>query len=221
MPEQIETKKADSRNKILMAATNLFGRRGYRGTTIDDITKASGISRGAMYWHFKGKSDLLGAVIGRLREEYLTPFREKITSIGGRPIDRLWNTFKFNASFALEHRNLVDCLRTLSLELSPSESEQEKAFFDILKQQRSFINDIIKDAQVAGEIRSDIDAGILTSIFLAIHDGAVLQHSVFGNLIDGRELAWGFRQVTLAGMAPGARVIHPRKPGTGPEEKIP
>jgi len=209
--QQSDLKKKNNREKILNAATQLFGRRGYHGTTIEDVTSASGISRGALYWHFKGKSDLLGAVVERLKKEYLDLFIRETMAAGPSPMDRIWWIFKFNARFAVNHTDLVHCLRNLSLELSPSEDKNVKAFFDILDQQRNFIVSLIKDAQAEGNIRTDLNAEVLAAIILAIHDGILLQWTAFKNLFDSRELVWAFRQVMLAGMAADAKIIHPRK----------
>jgi AcrR family transcriptional regulator len=197
---QANNKGKDSRSKILQSATRLFGRRGFHGTTIEDVTRESGISRGALYWHYKSKSELLGAVVERLQKEYLDVFTKDIMSAGPRPIDRIWRIFKFNARFAAEHTDLVHCLRNLSLELSPSEDENIKAFFSIMDKQRSFIVSLIKDAQNDGSIRIDLKPEIMAAVILAIHDGILLQWTAFDHLFDGRELVWSFRQIMLSGM---------------------
>lgn len=55
-----------TRQAIVDAAFKLFGRAGYDGVSIDRISKASGLSKSAMYWHFKNKADLFIACLGRL-----------------------------------------------------------------------------------------------------------------------------------------------------------
>jgi AcrR family transcriptional regulator len=203
-----DSKRENSRDKILEAATHLFGRRGYHATTIDDITQAAGITRGALYWHFSGKSDLLGAVVKRLKKDFLDRFIKETMAAGSHPMDRLWWTFKFNARFAVEHMDIVHCLRNLSLELSPAEDENVKAFFTILSKQRDFILNIIRDAQAKGDIRSDLKAEMLAALILATHDGILLQATAFKRILNGRELVWAFRQVMLAGMAADAKILH-------------
>jgi len=182
--------------------------RGQGATTIDDITQAAGITRGALYWHFSGKSDLLGAVVKRLKKDFLDRFIKETMAAGSHPMDRLWWTFKFNARFAVEHMDIVHCLRNLSLELSPAEDENVKAFFTILSKQRDFILNIIRDAQAKGDIRSDLKAEMLAALILATHDGILLQATAFKRILNGRELVWAFRQVMLAGMAADAKILH-------------
>ena len=52
-------KKGDeTREHILAKAESLILERGYAGTSIDDIIKAAGISKGGFFYHFEGKNDL-------------------------------------------------------------------------------------------------------------------------------------------------------------------
>jgi TetR/AcrR family acrAB operon transcriptional repressor len=41
--------------RILKQAMRLFLEKGYHGTSIEDITQAAGLTRGALYWHYKKK----------------------------------------------------------------------------------------------------------------------------------------------------------------------
>jgi AcrR family transcriptional regulator len=56
---------------VLEVATELMARRGYAGTTISAISKASGVMPASIYWHFESKEGLLGAVIERAAEAWL------------------------------------------------------------------------------------------------------------------------------------------------------
>ncbi|HEC11819.1 MAG TPA: TetR family transcriptional regulator [Acidiferrobacteraceae bacterium] len=51
------------RQRIVAAASQLFYQQGYENTSFTDIADAVGISRGNFYYHFKGKNEILDAVI--------------------------------------------------------------------------------------------------------------------------------------------------------------
>lgn len=53
------------RNEILDAADELFGRKGFDGTSTNDILEKVGIARGTLYHHFKSKEDIMDALIDR------------------------------------------------------------------------------------------------------------------------------------------------------------
>ncbi len=55
-----------SSRKILEAALELFGTKGYESTSINDIATMAGLSKGLMYHYFKGKEDLVEQLIKSL-----------------------------------------------------------------------------------------------------------------------------------------------------------
>jgi AcrR family transcriptional regulator len=63
------------RDEFLAAALRVFARRGYRSAGVDEIASEAGYSKGALYWHFSGKEDLLLAL---LEERVDAPMREMV-----------------------------------------------------------------------------------------------------------------------------------------------
>jgi AcrR family transcriptional regulator len=58
-------RKARTREAVLQAATRLFARRGIEATSLDQVARAAGFSRGAVYANFAGKRALIDAVAER------------------------------------------------------------------------------------------------------------------------------------------------------------
>src|SRR6516225_3631644 len=69
-PRARSTKASSTRERLLDAAMELFGRRGYAGTSIGAIEQAAGLSprSGALYQYFSGKEELLVAALERRME---------------------------------------------------------------------------------------------------------------------------------------------------------
>jgi TetR/AcrR family acrAB operon transcriptional repressor len=55
-----------TRNLILDTAEVVFHERGVSRSTLNDIAQAAGLTRGAIYWHFKDKADLFNAMMKRV-----------------------------------------------------------------------------------------------------------------------------------------------------------
>lgn len=55
-----------TRNGLLDAAELLFQAQGVSRTSLNDIARQAGTSRGAIYWHFKDKADLFNAMMERV-----------------------------------------------------------------------------------------------------------------------------------------------------------
>ncbi len=58
-----------TRERVLSAARELFGRRGYEGTSIAAVLDAAGVARGALYHHFASKTALFDAVLEQVVAE--------------------------------------------------------------------------------------------------------------------------------------------------------
>jgi TetR/AcrR family acrAB operon transcriptional repressor len=56
----------ETRDHILDAAERMFSARGVSRTSLEDIASAAGVTRGAIYWHFRDKSDLFAAMVNRV-----------------------------------------------------------------------------------------------------------------------------------------------------------
>lgn len=77
-----------TRQHILDVALRLFSQQGVSSTSLVDIARAAGVTRGAIYWHFKDKSDLFGEIwelsessIGDLEIEYRAKFPDDPLSV--------------------------------------------------------------------------------------------------------------------------------------------
>jgi TetR/AcrR family acrAB operon transcriptional repressor len=55
-----------TRSHILDTAERVFEQRGVSGTSLAEIAKAAGLTRGAIYWHFRDKADLFNAMMERV-----------------------------------------------------------------------------------------------------------------------------------------------------------
>jgi AcrR family transcriptional regulator len=66
----------ERRNEILDAADELFGQKGFDGTSTNDILEKVGIARGTLYYHFKSKEDIVDALIERYNVQLLGAAQE-------------------------------------------------------------------------------------------------------------------------------------------------
>lgn len=66
MPRKPAHQQFDTLKAIRDEAFLLFGRFGYEGVSIGDISRAAKLSKGALYWHYRGKSELYLDCLGRM-----------------------------------------------------------------------------------------------------------------------------------------------------------
>jgi AcrR family transcriptional regulator len=75
----------EAREEFLSAALRVFARRGYREAGVDEIAAEAGYSKGALYWHFSGKEELLMSL---LEERIDAPMRDRFALLASAPPER-------------------------------------------------------------------------------------------------------------------------------------
>ena len=75
-----------TRHDLLDAAELLFDQQGVSRTSLADIAKAAGVTRGAVYWHFKNKSEVLAAIVERVHLPFMQELERTSTDQRDRPV---------------------------------------------------------------------------------------------------------------------------------------
>ena len=82
-----------TRHRLLDAAEHVFSEKGVSRSSLNDIALAAGATRGAIYWHFKNKTDLFHAMMERIT----MPMEDALHQIGDDdetdPLDQLQRAF--------------------------------------------------------------------------------------------------------------------------------
>lgn len=83
MARRTKEEAMQTRERLLDMAEREFLRRGVSQTSLEQVARAAGVTRGAVYWHFKGKTDLFNAMINRVS----LPLNDAILRSGARALD--------------------------------------------------------------------------------------------------------------------------------------
>ena len=62
--------KEERREQIIDAAVTCFSEKGYHEASMDDIAVTANLSKGSLYWHFKGKRELFQGLVERWLQEF-------------------------------------------------------------------------------------------------------------------------------------------------------
>jgi AcrR family transcriptional regulator len=88
-PRSRKTEQSEAtRGALIAAARRLFGQRGYAAVGTEEIVRAAGVTRGALYHHFGGKRDLLEAVYEQVEGELTQRIAEGALA-GSNPTDAM------------------------------------------------------------------------------------------------------------------------------------
>jgi AcrR family transcriptional regulator len=175
----------ETREQIIQVAGRLFLQRNYDGVSIQDITRAVGMTKGALYHHFTSKEQLFEEVAHNLVGTARTDF----SALPGDSLRGFYMTLVANTRSrddadreakrpnAMEsginaYNLLWDAVRILPGFRASMES------YNTLE--HAAWTEAIQAAMDRGEIRSGLDAGKMARIFMAVPDGVSITSMLKG-----------------------------------------
>lgn len=165
---------ADTRNRIVRTAMELFWEKGYQSTSISDILSRSQLHSGSLYHFFPGKQDVLVAVLEAYRDgiehQLLQPAWDGVDD----PVDRIFALLNGYRTQLLASDFRYGCpIGNLALELH----EPDPVVRHLIA--RNFANWVgaIETCleQAGGRLPSDLDRRALAEFILTIMEGAIMQ----------------------------------------------
>jgi TetR/AcrR family transcriptional regulator, transcriptional repressor for nem operon len=163
-----------TRTKILQAALVEIQRHGFRSAGLDRILADTGLTKGALYYHFPNKAALGYAVVdeligGKIRLMWLEPLERY-----GDPIEGL---LKLIASFPpekLASAAETGCpLNNLAQEMSPVDDEFRRRVEAVFQMWIQGVAERLELGQAEGGVRPDVDCRQAATYFVASIEGAM------------------------------------------------
>ena len=152
-----------TRQVVLDAAAIVFSRKGFLQTTLEEVAKEAGVTRGAIYWHFGNKIEMFSAVLNGYYKK-LEKRATKILNSDQRPIKKLRQLM---GEILLMASNSDVFWVIEELQLLRASKDQElnrlyKSHLEDIKNIRGMLNGLIADGIAAGELDSHLDPRIAT-----------------------------------------------------------
>ena len=186
-PRTTEDQWNETHQKIMQVAQQLFATKGYNGTSMNDIVKESGVSKGAIYNHFESKEKLFLELL------------EGQTSLGMSQLEMLLSDTensieKITKILSITFNNSVSCPRELCMmqtEFMVTASRIESITPELQQRYHMISNymiDIVETGKRLGEIKKDLDSEALVKLVFATLDGLGFQYSTLGIEFDSERL---------------------------------
>jgi len=162
------------RKELMAIAIDCFARYGYQGTSIDRIANAAGVTKGALYYHFRDKEELLFEAVKDRTVEFEERVVGSVAPIAD-PAEALAQIGRVCVRIATRN-NLRRFILTLMVEALDTNPRLSEAFRGIMRRFRSYLAGIVRVGQERGVFRSDVDATVAAELFAGGVIGAELQH---------------------------------------------
>lgn len=181
-------------DRICEAALELFVQKGYRASTIDEIAKRGRLTKGAIYYYFKSKAELLCEIVNRVEASYPRSRPEH-----GTPGQKLVEFMHMQAKWAIERPNNLFLLILMSIEFKDVQNDIKLTIDRIYAEMSNTVAEILDEGKAAGVFRSAIPSRDLGAFYVAAHDGLMLEWYRGGRALrKGNELVRALRHVMLS-----------------------
>ena len=190
----------NTEKRIIAESIRLFLEKGYHGTSIDEITRSADLTKGAFYWHFKSKEDLLRKIIKEYETRFLDGLIRAVEEVEGGIFDKFEKYVRYNAAFAYHNRELCVSFDTLAAELIGAHHGIETEFRRIYKKYQKFLSNLIIQGKKEKVFKKEIDENLASLVIIAFHGGILIQWSMNRDKIDGEAYVNTFKEIMLNGL---------------------
>lgn len=165
-----------SRDDVIDAAVREFNQRGYEATSMGHVSSVLGISKSALYHHISSKEEILEYAVTRAQDA-LDGVVDKAEASDASPGEKVRALIYGSIEVLCADQESV----TLLLRLRGNSELEMRA----LQRRREFtrrVIPLIDAAQASGEIRSDLDTGVLTRLMFGTVNSVIEWYETGGRL---------------------------------------
>ena len=199
-----ENIKDDKKAAVLEAGIKVLREKGVSNTSMNDIIRESGLSKGGVYHYFPSKNDLLIELWNYFFEIYAI---SNLSTLQSNPALKSKKAMEQIDALIQQHENNLDemskdlsFMMTLFVEAIHNEALR-KVFNQQYKMLSSVLKSLIETAQQQGDIKKDIDSHMLSTSLLAIFDGYSMMYQILDNTENYPRMALNAARMLLAGVA--------------------
>ena len=169
--------RTDTRARLTKVARSLYSIHGREGTTLDDVLVATGVSKGAFYHYFKAKDSMCLEILTDVINEYrqLCESIDKNLDPVGQIRYLVTKLLELNASGQWVNCRLILKFSAEAHKGKPLIQQKIQEFWDWYT---DFYEGIVKEAQAAGQFRSDIEPTVQGRLLTTLMAGGITLENV-------------------------------------------
>lgn len=168
-----------TRKAILASALDIFFEKGYSKTTFDEIAKRINLTKGAVYWYFRNKPDIVAALINEYANDHIKKVKQFFIKNSDICFDDIINMMLYNNRCLREDKKIYKFIFFLICQMEWSESIITK-IQPLVKQTKDFGKSIVLNSleqmQKEKKIRSDVDVNVIAEILNTMYAGMLESH---------------------------------------------
>ena len=194
-----QERREQSTEQVLAAALQLFVSRGYAATSIDDIAGVASLTKGAVYFYFKGKSALLLELLAQSTMLYEGIF-ERMQDSGSTAAEQLEIFVDWAARVGARNNELLLLPILMSLEFYGQDKAVEKELNRLYDQYHEEMERVVRLGQERGEFDESLAPREEAAVLVAFTDGMLLEWFRRGSRLDGTRLVHSAKALIAGGL---------------------
>ena len=194
-----QDRREHSIEQVLAAALALFVTRGYGATSIDDIARRAGLTKGAVYFYFKGKSALLLELLSQSTALYVGIF-EQMRESGAPAGGQLEMFVEWAAGVGVENNELLLLPILMSLEFYGQDQAVAESLERLYDQYHDEMERVVKLGQAQGEFDESLAPREEAAVLVAFTDGMLLEWIRRSRRLDGKRLVQSAKALIAGGL---------------------
>ena len=194
-----QERREQSTEQVLASALTLFVTRGYGATSIDDIAGDAGLTKGAVYFYFKGKA----ALLLELLDQSIALYQGIFTRMQGsnEPASRQLEMFvEWAAGVGVQNNELLLLPILMSLEFHGQDEAVEKALNHLYDQYHEEMERVVILGQETGEFNETLAPREEAAVLVAFTDGMLLEWIRRSRRLDGNRLVQSAKALIAGGL---------------------
>lgn len=169
-----QTKAERTRKLIITEAARIFNQKGYAGTSMNDIMKATGLSKGGLYGNFGNKEQIAVAAfehaVGLVTEEV----RER-TRISKHPVDKLKAVVSFYRERILDPPVEGGCpIQNTSIDADDNNPVLREHVITAVDQWKSRMVYVLEKGKSLNQVKGEIDSEKFATQFIGTLEGGIM-----------------------------------------------
>jgi AcrR family transcriptional regulator len=164
-----------TREALLSRCLQLFAERGFSNTSVDDIARAAGVTKGAMYWHFRSKDEIFHAILDRIRQRWHEVVHLPVSE---RRCPEAQLAQLFDSYAVLFNESPEICLFLQQVILDRQHKPFAAQVARVLATTARFIARMVDEGKACGVMRDDVDSVATAHLILGMLAGVSQQATV-------------------------------------------
>jgi len=197
-------KKAQSReesvNRLTQAAFKLIVTKGYQACSLQEIAEAAGLTKGAIFFYFESKENLLLHLLDIAQANIVDPLIVHLNDMDRPAPQKIASFFRFTSKQGIDRPNELLCLIKMSIESRNSTDIADQRVAEIYQRIYRMLERIIDAGKKKGELAPDLPTKEFATLVVATYEGMMLEWHRLGGRIDGRKFVKTVWQTFLNGI---------------------